>query len=71
MSKNETVQVTIDVPKGIDTFVRRMAALEGSNPKEWYETFVQVEFDAIRDNNFIFEYFDVEKMKQLYQYEVK
>lgn len=27
------------------------------------------EFDAIGDNNFICEYFDAEKMKQLYRYE--
>jgi hypothetical protein len=45
-----------------------MAALEGSNPKGWYETFVQKEFDAIRDNDFIFEYFDVARMKRLYEY---
>lgn len=67
--KDDMVQVTIQVPKGIDLFVRRIAELEGSTPEEWYEQFVRVEFDAIRDNNFIFEYFDAEKMKQLYQYE--
>jgi len=66
--KNETVKVTINVPKSIDLFVHRMAALEGSNPKGWYETFVQKEFDAIRDNDFIFEYFDVARMKRLYEY---
>jgi hypothetical protein len=67
--KNETVEVTIQVPKGIDLFIRRMAALDDSTPEEWYEQFVRVEFDAIRDNNFIFEYWDADKMKQLYQYE--
>ena len=67
--KNETVEVTIQVPKGIDLFIRRMAALDDSTPEEWYEQFVRAEFDAIRDNNFIFEYFDKDKMKQLYQYE--
>ena len=63
------VPVTIQVPKAIDTFIRRIATLEGSTPQEWYEQFVRAEFDAIRDNNFIFEYFDKDKMKQLYQYE--
>ena len=67
--KNNKVQVTIQVPKGIDTFIRRIAVLEGSTPEEWYEQFVRAEFDAIRDNNFIFEYFDKDKMKQLYHYE--
>jgi hypothetical protein len=61
--KNETVQVTIQVPKWIDSFVRKIADLEGSTPEEWYEQFVRAEFDAIRDNNFIFEYFDADKMK--------
>jgi uncharacterized protein YdaT len=69
--KSETVKVTIDVPKGIDLFVRRIAALEGSKAKEWYEQFIQVEFDAIRDNNFVFEYFDAERMKQLYDYKAE
>ena len=71
MTKNapvETVRVTIDVPKGIDRFLRRIAALEGSKAKDWYETFVQKEFDAIRDNDFVFEYFDVERMKRLYDH---
>lgn len=71
MKKTETVKVTIDVPKGIDLFVRRIAALEGTTAKDWYEAFVQVEFNAIRDSDFIFEYFDVERMKKLYAYEAE
>jgi hypothetical protein len=66
---NETVQVTIQVPEAIDSFVRKLAALEGSTPEEWYKTWICGDFDSIRDNNFVLEDLDAEKMRALYHYD--
>lgn len=66
--KNDKVQVTIQVPKGVNDFVEKISALDGSSPEEWYQYWICQEFDAVRDNNFIIE-FDAEKMKELYDYE--
>lgn len=69
--KTETVKVTIQVPKGIDLFIQRMAKLQGNTAKDWYQDFIQHDFDAIAQDGFQWQYFDEEKMKQLYDYEHK
>ena len=65
----DMVNVTIQVPKGVSDFVQKLAALEGTTPQEWYQHWICQDFDSIRDNNFIIEDLDREKMKQLYHYE--
>ena len=53
--EDEMVNVTIQVPKGVSEFVRKLAALDGSTPEEWYRHWICQDFDSIRDNNFIIE----------------
>jgi hypothetical protein len=67
--KDEMVQVTVQVPKGIDNFVRKIADLDDSTPQEWYQYWIQQEFNAIADDNFNVHGLNAENMKQMYHYE--
>ena len=65
----ETVKVTIEVTKGIDSFVRRVAALEGSTAKDWYESWIDWQFKAIVENRFQIDGLNEQRMFELYCHE--
>jgi hypothetical protein len=60
------VKVTVNVPKGIDQFVKRLAALAAVTPQEWYELWIRKSYLAIVSNNFRIEDLDPAWMRQEY-----
>jgi hypothetical protein len=65
-SNNGTVTVKIEVLTGIDNFVQKLAALDGSTREQWYQRWIGQAFAAIADNSFTIEELDEVKMKLLY-----
>jgi hypothetical protein len=64
--EKEMTRVTIQIPKTVNDFVEKVAALEGSTPEAWYQHWIGQAFDAIAVDNFTVP-LDAEKMKTLYQ----
>jgi hypothetical protein len=45
--KNETVKVSVQVPKPIHNLVTKLAAVEGSKPDEWYTQAIVRELEGL------------------------
>lgn len=60
-----SVKVTLNIPEKIHRFVTKMGDVDGSSAENWLLGWIEAEFKAIVDNNFIIE-FDKEQMFELY-----
>jgi len=60
MKSDETVTVTVELPKPIHDLVTKLAAVEGSTADEWYGEWIKREVEALLGD--AHDVFDVERL---------
>lgn len=48
--KGDSVTVTIELPRSLHDFMRKIAGLEGLKPEDWYVRWLSGDFEAFLDN---------------------